>query len=65
MALRKIRLSSRDPEADVSLDVYEIPDGGLREIEHAGRRFRFSHLEMATDGTPEEATLLYTEIVDL
>lgn len=61
MALRTVRLASWDPEARVVLYDYEIPEGGLPEIVHGGLRFLFSHLEMASDGTTEDATLVYTD----
>lgn len=62
MALRKVRLSSWDPEADTSLDEIEVgEDGPPKEFEHGGLRFVFSHLEVASNGTTEDATLVYTD----
>lgn len=63
MALRKVRLQSWDPEANTSLDEYDIPEGGLREIEHAGRTFRASHVQLPRLAEAvEDGTLVYTDV---
>lgn len=57
MALRKVRLQSWDPEADLRL--YELDvgeDGPPLEFEHGGRRFRF----FATEDPA--GTLVYTDL---
>jgi hypothetical protein len=61
MALRKIRLSSTDPEADLNLWEAEIAEE-QDELEHAGRVFRFHHVELIpASGASEEGRWVFAE----